>query len=220
MVCVDYDPSISSTGEVSVQRGLTILTSDYSSDRIVRDLARQGLQVRFPRACPITILEQEDNSDVKVEALVHVRRNVPGRPELRSYAAKLYPGRDIVTEDLRNDLMDQRLPIAVTAEKTLGIRGEDRVSRVVVFGDTSFATTLGLEPRSRFYAPGNSTLFSNAVSWAVKRESLIAIDAKTLERESVALEDAEIRLAKVVALWAIPGFVLLLGKAVWWRRRR
>ena len=220
MVCVDYDPSISSTGEVSVQRGLTILTSDYSSDRIVRDLARQGLQVRFPRACPITILEQEDNSDVKVEALVHVRRNVPGRPELKSYAAKLYPGRDIVTEDVRNDLLDQRLPIAVTAEKTLAGVAEDRVSRIVVFGDTSFATTLGLEPRSRFYAPGNSTLFSNAVSWAVKRESLIAIDAKTLERETVALEDGEIRLAKVVALWAIPGFVLLLGKAVWWRRRR
>ncbi len=220
MVCIDYDPSVSTTGEMSLQRGLTILTGDYSSDPIVRDLARQGLTVRFPDACPVMVEEREDAEGVTVEPLVYVRRNWPDRLDLKSYGAKLFPGRDPFREDPRNDLMLERMSIAVSAEKRQGTGDDEKISRIVVFGGARFATTFGLDPRSRYYAPGNSTLYSNAVSWAVKRESLIAIDAKTLERESVALEEKEIRLAQVIGVYAVPGFVLLLGIAVWWWRRR
>ncbi len=220
MVCVDYDPSVSMTGELSVSRGLTILTQEYSSHLIVKELARRGLPVRFPQACPVMIEEREDHEGVTATALVYVRRNVPGNPDLQSYAAKLYPGRDLLAEDARSDILDQRISVAVAVEQKHGTGEGAKLSRIVVFGDTRFATTAGLEPRSRLYAPGNSTLFSNAVSWAVKRESLIAIDAKTLERETVALLPEEERLARVVALRAVPGFVLFLGIAVWWWRRR
>ena len=220
MACIDYDPSVSATGEVSVQRGLTILTSDYSSDPIVRDLSRRGLQVRFPAACPVVVEEREDEQGVTVSPLVYVRRTWPGNPDLKSYGARLFPGRDPFREDPRTDLTGERMSVAVSVEKALGSGSDQKLTRIVVFGDARFATTFGLEPRSRFYAPGNSTLFSNAVSWAVKRESLIAIDPKTLEREAVAVEEAEERLARVVGLYAVPGFVLLLGISVWWWRRR
>jgi gliding motility-associatede transport system auxiliary component len=220
MVCVDYDPSVSTTGQVSVARGLTVLTSDYSSSEIVKDLDRQGLQVRFPRACPVMLEEPEDNAGLTVEEIVYMRRSAPGRPDLASYAAKLYPGRDVLTEDVRSDILDRRISIGVAAEKMVVGGEKGAVTRVVVFGDASFASSLGLSPRSSYYAPGNSSLFSNAVSWAVNREALISIEPKTLERDTVALEDDEERLARIVALWAVPGFVWLLGIAMWWWRRK
>jgi hypothetical protein len=122
-------------------------------------------------------------------------------------------------------MTDRRLPLGVAAERELtedAPEGGKKKIRVVVFGDSDFATDSGLDPRhpDGYYAPGNPTLFSNAVSWAVRRESLISIEPKTLETETVALDDKEERLAKAVAFFLLPPLILIGAIFVAWLRRR
>ena len=111
------------------------------------------------------------------------------------------------------------MPLGVAAERKVGGDEEGRSTRVVVFGDSDFMSTMGLMEGGRSYAPGNRSLLANAVSWAVRRESLISIEPKTLESETVTLAKEEEDLAFRL-VWAIPAIVLILAIGVAWIRRR
>jgi ABC-type uncharacterized transport system involved in gliding motility auxiliary subunit len=204
-----------------VLRTTVVLTGDYGSHAIVRDLSQKSLPCRFLEACPVLMTEGGGTSGATAEELVYMRR---APEELHSapttYAAKLYPGRNPERDDPDNDIRDKRLPIGVAAEKKLSGTADGKSIRVVVFGDSEFATSLGLLERSPYFAPGHGTLLANAVSWAVEREELISIEPKTLETEKVALTDRESRLAKVMGLFALPALVLLFGIYVAFSRRR
>ncbi|MHC4471693.1 MAG: GldG family protein [Planctomycetota bacterium] len=215
--CVDFDIAVGSVGEGQLMKTLTITTADYSFHKIVKDLSARGFPCRFPEACPILLESEGEDDKIEGEVLLHVRREGPVRG-LRTYAAKLGPGRDPSVEEAGD--IRERLPLGVAVEKKLG-EGEDaKATRIVVFGDSDFMTTTGISTRSRFYAPGNASLLTNAVSWAVQRESLISIEPKTLETETVTLGDREGKLAYWVGVWAIPALVLFFAIGVAWRRRR
>ena len=221
-ICMDYDIAVTSTSEGRPMKTRAVLTADYSFHKIVEDLSERKLPSRFMDVSPVLKEMPEDAEGLDVDELVYVRRNpgVPGLESLRSYGARLYPKRILEREDPRTDILDKRLPIAVAASKTRGEGENAVVSRVVVFGQSGFASTYGLNTRSRYYAPGNATLYANSVAWAIKREALLSIEPKTLETETVALSDLETRLARTVSVFMIPFFVLLFGLGVAWRRRR
>jgi hypothetical protein len=222
-LCMDYDLAFGATGVGRALKTSQILTADYSFHPIVKDLADREIPCRFLNAAPVFVegeSEEEGDDGLTVEELVHVRRNAAGLAQLPTYAARLYPGRNPEREDFDNDVRDKRLPVAVAAKKDVnGPKGKTSM-RVVVFGDSDFATSLGMSDRSPYYAPGHATLFGSAVSWAVQREELISIEPKTLETEKVTLEDREARLAKTVGVYGLPILVLLLGIMVAWQRRR
>jgi ABC-type uncharacterized transport system involved in gliding motility auxiliary subunit len=86
-------------------------------------------------------------------------------------------------------------------------------TRVVVFGDSDFATNgvLGLG--------GNRDLFLNTVSWLAQQENLIAIRAREAEDRRITPSPGQSRWALAQSLLVLPGLVLLLGFYTWWRRR-
>jgi hypothetical protein len=220
-VCVDYDVTRGARGSAAVLRTTVVLTADYASNPIVRDLAEKGLPCRFLEACPVLAETSETSTGATVQELVYMRRSPEELLNAKAtFAAKLYPGRDIEQDDLSNDIRGKHLAIGVTAEKKLIGAKEGKSTRVVVFGDSEFATSLGLLERSPYFAPGHATLLANAVSWAVEREELISIEPRTLETEKVALGERESRLAKIVGLFALPALVLLFGIYVAFSRRR
>jgi ABC-type uncharacterized transport system involved in gliding motility auxiliary subunit len=86
-------------------------------------------------------------------------------------------------------------------------------SRVVVFGDSDFASNRWLG------TSGNRDLFLNAVNWLAQQENLISIRAKDPEDRRITMSaDTDLRIRWLTIL-IIPGLILLAGLQVWWRRR-
>jgi ABC-type uncharacterized transport system involved in gliding motility auxiliary subunit len=86
-------------------------------------------------------------------------------------------------------------------------------SRVVVFGDSDFASNRWLG------TSGNRDLFLNAVNWLAQQENLISIRAKDPEDRRITMSaDTDRRIFWLTVL-IIPGLILLAGVQAWWRRR-
>lgn len=86
-------------------------------------------------------------------------------------------------------------------------------TRVVVFGDSDFATNA--------YAgvPGNPNLFANAVNWLAQQENLIAIRPKEAEDRRVTMTPRQQTMAFLASILFIPALVFAAGVFTWWRRR-
>ena len=86
-------------------------------------------------------------------------------------------------------------------------------TRVVVFGDSDFASNFALGIQ------GNRDLFMNAVNWLSQQENLIAIRPReSADRRMTMTSSQQVRVLLLVLL-IVPGFVLGSGVYTWWRRR-
>ena len=86
-------------------------------------------------------------------------------------------------------------------------------SRVVVFGDSDFATNA--------YAgvPGNPNLFANAVNWLAQQENLIAIRPTEASDRRVTMTPQQQTMAFLTSILILPALVFSAGVYAWWRRR-
>jgi ABC-type uncharacterized transport system involved in gliding motility auxiliary subunit len=86
-------------------------------------------------------------------------------------------------------------------------------TRIAVFGDSDFATNgvLGFA--------GNRDVFLNTVNWLAQQENLIAIRPRDPEDRRVTLTARQQALVRLIAIFVIPGLILLAGVQTWWRRR-
>ena len=86
-------------------------------------------------------------------------------------------------------------------------------SRVVVFGDSDFATNA--------YAgvPGNPNLFANAVNWLAQQENLIAIRPTEASDRRVTMTPQQQTMAFLTSILILPALVFTAGVYAWWRRR-
>ena len=86
-------------------------------------------------------------------------------------------------------------------------------TRIVVFGDSDFATNgwLGI--------PGNRDLFLNAVNWLAQQENMIAIRPRDPQDRRVTLTADQERRIFWLTVLIVPGLILLAGVQTWWRRR-
>ena len=88
-----------------------------------------------------------------------------------------------------------------------------RETRIAVIGDSDFATN-GLIGAGR-----NADLFMNALNWLAQQEDLIAIRPKDPEDRRITLTAEQERRIFFLAVFIVPGLVLLAGVQTWWRRR-
>jgi ABC-type uncharacterized transport system involved in gliding motility auxiliary subunit len=86
-------------------------------------------------------------------------------------------------------------------------------TRVVVFGDSDFASNGGLGIQ------GNRDLFVNAVNWLAQQENLIAIRPRDPEDRRVNMTADQQFRTLLISLLVVPGLALAAGVASWWRRR-
>jgi ABC-type uncharacterized transport system involved in gliding motility auxiliary subunit len=123
---------------------------------------------------------------------------------------------------------DKRGPIAIAAAASAPVAappadgkpgaekpaedGQKPESRVVVFGDSDFASNawLGIS--------GNRDLFMNAVSWLAQQENLIAIRPKDPDDRRVTMTENQLWRVRFLAL-LVPLVVFGSGVYAWWRRR-
>ncbi|MBI4263879.1 MAG: GldG family protein [Acidobacteria bacterium] len=86
-------------------------------------------------------------------------------------------------------------------------------TRVVVFGDSDFATN------AYGGVPGNPNLFANAVSWLAQQENLIAIRPKQADDRRVTMTARQLQLVVLTSILVVPALVFAAGVFTWWRRR-
>ena len=86
-------------------------------------------------------------------------------------------------------------------------------TRIVVFGDSDFASNSGLRIQ------GNRDLFMNAVNWLAQQENLISIRPRDPQDRRITLTSDQQRRIFWLTVLVIPGLILLAGVQTWWRRR-
>ncbi len=86
-------------------------------------------------------------------------------------------------------------------------------TRIAVIGDSDFAANYALGIQ------GNRDLFLNTVNWLAEQENLIAIRAKEPEDRRLTMLPAQQRRVNWLAMFIIPGLVIVSGVYNWWQRR-
>jgi ABC-type uncharacterized transport system involved in gliding motility auxiliary subunit len=86
-------------------------------------------------------------------------------------------------------------------------------ARLAVIGDSDFAANryLGLS--------GNANFFLNTVNWLTEEADLISIQPRTSSPRTIQLSPSQARLLFFVSVILLPLAVLVLGVAIWLRRR-
>jgi len=88
-----------------------------------------------------------------------------------------------------------------------------REARVAVYGDSDWVSNalLGVQ--------GNQDLFVNTVAWLAQDPDLISIRAREPEDQRLFLTQQQQGNVRLFSLILLPGALLALGVASWWRRR-
>lgn len=108
--------------------------------------------------------------------------------------------------------LDRMGPIPVA------VAGQRGGSRVVVIGSDQFALNAYL--REDIVYDHGRDLVLNAIGWLTDREVLLGIRPRTREHVKLVLRPEQLERMTLVCLVGLPGFAVLLGLWVLWRRRR
>ena len=87
-------------------------------------------------------------------------------------------------------------------------------TRIVVFGDSDFATNL-------FFRSASRDLFLATINWLTLEEDLVAIRPIDLRQQALRrMTVQDIRLVQITSVFLIPSIVFTAGLIVWWQRRK
>ncbi len=175
------------------------LVSDYGSHPITQNFGRT--MSFFPLARTVTIADKGNTKLYPVELLKTSSFSfaVKDLEDLKKRGGKLDPKVDT----------QGPLSIGVAVENKEG----DKDSRLVVIGDSDFASNQVISMQR------NGDLFYNAINWLSADENLISIRPKSPTNRRVNLTEGQTRGLFWFSLVFLPGFVILAGIIIWWKRR-
>ena len=91
---------------------------------------------------------------------------------------------------------------------------DDKSARLVVIGDSDFATDQVLG------GPGSDgDLFLNTINWLAQDENLISIRPKPETSRHITLTVAQGTALEWIDRFFLPGIVIIVGISIWWKRR-
>ena len=107
------------------------------------------------------------------------------------------------------------IPIAIAATAQLKKLGVEKPgdTKVVAVGTAAFGNNRYI---NIFF---NRDFFLNAANWLVGQEEMISIRSRSIRASRVQLTDRESAAIFYVSFLILPEILLLIGLAVWWRRR-
>ncbi len=111
------------------------------------------------------------------------------------------------------------VPVAVAGSPRLASRSEedeaaDPAGRIVVFGDSDFATNGFLD------ALRNRDLFVNSVNWLAGDVEQITVRPNVSRASSFQMTQDEFRRIQYLSLFVLPEAIAVLGVVMWWLRRK
>jgi len=178
----------------------TVFANRYGSHPIVRALAAEGLPVIFPLARSVTRGENAPSAAMLVETSAEGW----GETSLSD-----------LESELKKDPADVQGPVSLAVAAGAGEdeKAPAKKGRLVVVGNSRFAAAGSLG------SAGNANLFLNSIHWLTGSEKRIGIAPKTPEQASLSLTQGQVRRITLLAILGMPAMAILLGVAVWYRRR-
>jgi ABC-type uncharacterized transport system involved in gliding motility auxiliary subunit len=110
-----------------------------------------------------------------------------------------------------NPATDKKGPITLGVASTRSIG--DKQSRLVVIGDSDFATNVNAQ------AQRNGDLFLNSINWLAEEESLISIRPKSPTQRRVEMNASQQNMLFLLTIVLMPAAAICSGVYVWWKRR-
>lgn len=172
------------------------LVGNYGSHPITKDMTRTA--TFFPLARSVKTGDSAKGETLFTEILKTSDASW-AETELKGNEAKFDEGKD--TKGPVN--------LGVAASKKFG----DKESRLVVIGDSDFATN------NYVRLAGNADLFLNATNWLAQDEDLISIRPKSATNRSVTMTESQQRWMFWLTVLLMPLAVIGAGAYVWWKRR-
>jgi ABC-type uncharacterized transport system involved in gliding motility auxiliary subunit len=199
------------------------IATDYVAHPITEAV---GVLTFYPVSASVELIEDGAESDVVKQYLVQTDADTWGERNLE----ELQSG-----QVARNEEEDRLGPIPIAAVATRPVDdtpegsvgegtesepaaanqepGSGRRSRLVVFGDSSFASN------QYFNLQGNAPLLLNVAEWLAEGEDSISIPPRRPKSRTLTLNQLQARTVFYSTVFALPGTLLILGVVVWARRR-
>ncbi|MBZ5695742.1 MAG: GldG family protein [Acidobacteriia bacterium] len=172
------------------------LVGNYGESPITKKL--QHLMTYFPVARTVSTADKSKSDPQTVELLKTSSASFT-KPKLE-HTVKFNP-----KTDTRGPLS-----LGVAASRS----ADEKNGRLVVVGDSDFATNQVLN------GPGSDgDFFFNTINWLAEDENMISIRPKSATNRRVTLTAAQGLILNWVDQFLLPGIVILLGVAIWWKRR-
>ncbi len=195
----------------SAQSPTVVLVNSYPDNPITRDLA--GFSTVFPLSMglkpPTSTL-----GAFEVNPIVQSSQGADKswlETDLKNQQAQYDEGKDVAGPV---DIALSVGPPTLTASTPETATTQPK-TRLVVFGDSDFATNLAVQQ----YA-ANLDLVANSVSWLAGSNELVSIRPKPASTpRTVTLDTGQKNLIFTSTVLVLPVLVLLAGAFVWWRRR-
>jgi ABC-type uncharacterized transport system involved in gliding motility auxiliary subunit len=176
----------------------TIFANDYGDHPVTNALSQSRLPVLFSVARSVG---KGNAPGLNVTELLRTSDSGWGETDLAALAEVERGPQDVAGP----------VPLGVAVE---GTRGGKKM-RIVVFGDSDFATNQLIQANSP-----NGILLSNALNWLVERETLLAIPPRKTEQVRLNLTKEQSWTIYGVSLLLLPALAAIAGIVVWSRRRR
>jgi ABC-type uncharacterized transport system involved in gliding motility auxiliary subunit len=201
-VQVDNDIVVDLYNSVSGQPLLPTVVDGYGSSPITSQL--KGTRTVYPLVRSVAEANAgEGLPGINYTKLLSLDPNAWGETNIDSLSSAAGP---------QQDANDKAPPLSIA----LSAENNTTKSRVVVFGDSDFATN---NVTSQVLA--NGTVLVNAVNWATVEESLINLTPKTPTQRTFNLTNAlTVNLIAALTVIVMPLLVLVFGGIVWFQRRR
>jgi ABC-type uncharacterized transport system involved in gliding motility auxiliary subunit len=171
------------------------LVINYGDSPITKGLERT--MTFFPLARTVSIADKSKPDPQAVELLMTSQQSFT--------KAKL---EHEVSYDPKTDTMGP-LSLGVAASRT----ADNKSARLVVIGDSDFASNQAISQAS------NGDLFFNTIDWLAQDENLISIRPKSATSRRIVLTQGQSVGLEWFELLLLPGFVIILGISIWWKRR-
>jgi ABC-type uncharacterized transport system involved in gliding motility auxiliary subunit len=179
----------------------TIFANDYGDHPVTNALSQSHLPVLFS---VVRSVRRGSSPGLKVTELLRTSDNGWGETDLAALSEVERGARDVAGP----------VPIGAAVEGS-SRGGAGKKMRIVVFGDSDFATNQLIQANSP-----NGILLSNALNWLVEREALLAIPPKKTEQVRLNLTKDQSWTVYGVSLLLLPALAAIAGIVVWSRRRR
>ena len=101
----------------------------------------------------------------------------------------------------------------VVPDKTSQPEKKDKLTRLIVIGDSDFASNIHIQNG------GNGDLFLNSINWLAEEEHLISIRPKPYSFRRLLVSENALRFIRYSSLGLLPLLILFLGGIIWWKKR-
>ncbi len=187
-------------------RPMSPLAGEYGNHEITRDMREATL---FEGARSVRARREAGG---KFTEIVRTSRNSWAERDLEQLfqEKKAEYGED----DLRGPVALAVAGAPVLGDGSADTSGDDaREARLVVFGDSDFATNQFLDVFR------NRDLFVNSVSWLLGDVEAISIRPPTSRASRLALSQNQFIWLSLLSLFVLPQVIMVIGVFAWWRRR-